>query len=300
VFSEIFNVFSRRDPPRAGQNRKPLSREFRNRVVMLIRDQMQRSFAHFLEQLHNKVTYLHGQPRLSRSNSTANLADDLLEFLFACKDEQFLDVIELIFTMNYSGITWPDNPLIPAINQFFSVDDLPYQLTGYCMEDFETNFHGQIHTATRISEFPRIIRKNSEVIHKRAIEPALLLLRSTPFKHANSEFLGALEDYRKGDYQDCLTKCGSAFESTMKVLCHRKRIPFKQTDNASTLMKCLLTNSSLEAFWEQPLILIATLRNRLSSSHGAGTVPKAVPDHVAAYVINATASAIVFLADEFA
>ena len=86
----------------------------------------------------------------------------------------------------------------------------------------------------------------------------------------------------------------------MKVICHRKRIPFKQTDTASTLMKSLLTNSSLEAFWEQPLILIATLRNRLSSSHGAGTVPKAVPDHVAAYVINATASAIVFLADEFA
>ncbi len=57
------------------------------------------------------------------------------------------------------------------------------------MEDFETNFHGQIHTATRISEFPRIIRKNSEVIHQRAIE-RLLLLRSTSFKHANWNFLG--------------------------------------------------------------------------------------------------------------
>jgi len=261
---------------------------------------MQGSYAHFLEQLHNKVAYLYGQPRLSRSNSTANLADDLLQFLFTCKDEHFLDVIELVFTMNYAGITWPDNPLIPAINQFFSVDDLPYQVTGYCMEEFDTNFHGQTRTATRISEFPHVIRKNSEVIHQRAIEPAVLLFRSAPCQHANGEFLRALEDYRKGDYQDCLTKCGSAFESTMKVLCQRRQIPFKQTDTASILIKSLLKKGSLETFWEQPLTLIATLRNRLSSSHGAGTIPKSVPDHVAAYVINATAAAIVFLADEFA
>src|SRR4029450_5031974 len=30
-------------------------------------------------------------------------------------------------------------------------------------------------------------------------------------------FLNALEDYRKGDYGDCLTKCTSAFESALKI-----------------------------------------------------------------------------------
>nr|WP_246311469.1 abortive infection family protein [Halomonas zhaodongensis] len=46
-------------------------------------------------------------------------------------------------------------------------------------------------------------------------------------------------------------------------------------------------------------MLIATLRNRLSSSHGAGAQAKVVPEHVATYAVNATASAILFLYSEF-
>jgi len=32
--------------------------------------------------------------------------------------------------------------------------------------------------------------------------------------HYNSEFLAALEDYRKGDIGDCLTKCGERESKT--------------------------------------------------------------------------------------
>jgi hypothetical protein len=266
---------------------------------MLLRDELQGSFAECLSQLHNKLTYLHGKYQLSEAASHRNDYDDALAFIGSCKDEHFLDVIELIFNSGISGVSWPDNRMIPAINEFFRIDNLPFYLTSYVMEEYETSFHGSTTTGIRITEYPRVIRKDSEVLHQSAIEPALHILRGKSFSNANGEFISALEDQRKGDFRDCLTKCGSAFESTMKVFCSKNSIGYKETDTASTLLKALLQNSQLDTYWEQPLILIATLRNRLSSSHGAGTLSKNVPEHVAAYAVNATASAIVFLNGEF-
>jgi hypothetical protein len=172
-------------------------------------------------------------------------------------------------------------------------------LTGYTVDEFESSFYGTPTTGIKISAYPQIIRKDCEALHKSAIEPALSLLKGNEFNHANTEFLNALEDFRKQDFGDCLTKCCSSFESVMKVLCTRKSIVYKQTDAASTLLKSLMQVGNLDAFWDQPLTLIATIRNRLSTSHGAGSQVKAVPEHVAMYAINATAAAIVLLNDEF-
>lgn len=301
MFTEIFRVFSRRERPIASQPLKPLTMEFRNRVVMLLRNQMQGSFEGFLIDLHKPVAFLLGAPRLSPATANSTHAEDLLSFLFSCKDENFLDVIELIFRSNISGISWPDNDLIPAINQFLQVDNLPYHLTSYTIESYEEiTRYGSRQTGFRLTEYPRIICKENEVLHIEAIEPALHLLNASGFKLANAEFLKALEDHRKGDFGDCLTKCGSAFESTMKIICEKHGIPFKQTDTASVLLRAILSKSKLDNFWEPPLILIATLRNRLSSSHGAGSQAKIVPRHIATYAVNATASAIVLLVSEFA
>ena len=112
------------------------------------------------------------------------------------------------------------------------------------------------------------------------------------------EYLEALEDYRKGDYGDCLTKCGSAFESIMKIICDSKKWQYKQTDTASALLSTIINKSGLESYLEQPLIIIATLRNRLSKSHGAGVAPKEVTQNYAKYALNSTAAAIVFLVNE--
>jgi hypothetical protein len=81
-----------------------------------------------------------------------------------------------------------------------------------------------------------------------------------------------LEDYRKGDYGDCLTKCSSAFESTMKIICDRRGWPYSQNDAARPLVQIIFQHTQLEQnHFEQPLMHIATLRNKLSKSHGAGT-----------------------------
>jgi hypothetical protein len=136
------------------------------------------------------------------------------------------------------------------------------------------------------------------VIHAEVITPALQVIADPKFKTANQEYLGALEDYRKADYGDCLTKSCSAFESIMKIICDKKGWAYTQNDTAGTLVPIMIKNLKIDPFFESTLMIIATLRNKLSTSHGAGTKPKAVSQNLARYSLNMTASAIVFLINE--
>ena len=69
-------------------------------------------------------------------------------------------------------------------------------------------------------------------------------------------------------------------------------------NDAGKLLSIIIPRTSLPQFFKQPLIHIATIRNQLGSSHGAGTQPRNVPKHVAQYTINVTASAILLLVEE--
>jgi hypothetical protein len=140
--------------------------------------------------------------------------------------------------------------------------------------------------------------RESEVLHTQAIQPALEFLRRRGYSNANNEFLAALEDYRKNDFSDCLTKCGSAFESVLKIICQRKGWPYTQNDVANTLVKTFLQHTSLQPYFEQMLLTTAVLRNKLSGSHGAGAAQKTVPKHLALYALNITASTILIVTQE--
>lgn len=184
------------------------------------------------------------------------------------------------------------------INRFFEIDDLPYYLTDYVRESVKTYLYGQERVGSRVASYPQVICREDQLLHNTAIEPALTLLAQEEFKSANTEFLGALEDYRMRDYADCLSKCGSAFESVMKLICDRKGWPYQQSDVASVLLKTVLDRSKLPTFLEQPLLIVATLRNRLSSSHGAGTQVRSISQGMAKFAINSTASGILLLVEE--
>jgi hypothetical protein len=74
---------------------------------------------------------------------------------------------------------------------------------------------------------------------------------------------------------------------------------YKHTDTAGLLIKHILQHSHLDAaIFEQILINIATIRNKLSKSHGSGVQQKNIPPHVAKYAINATAAAILLIVEE--
>ncbi len=133
-----------------------------------------------------------------------------------------------------------------------------------------------------------------EVVRKTALEPALAVLAEPRFKVASEEFQSAMNEYRNGNYADCLAKCGSAFESVLKVICKSNGWPFARTDVAvkTVVGKC----PSLAPFFERPLMLIATMRNELSAAHGGGDKLRAPQRHIARYAVSSTAAAVVLLA----
>ena len=299
--SRIFGVFSRRSQPSHKAN-TPLTPQFKSRVLRLCTSTfltyyptfgLVSSVTEFWSEIREKLLYLHGRQTLS-STPTSDPIGEITGFLFRCRDEHFLDFIELIFQI---GVIWEEtdpktghlidiHTLIEDINVFLQADDLPYYLTGFIVTD------------GRIEAYPQIIRRDSEVLHETAIKPTLALLSQPMFTSANDEFLDALKDFRTGDYRDCVAKCGSSLESVMKIICHRKGWSYQQNDTAAPLLKHILPQTKLDSYFEQPIMLIATIRNRLSTAHGAGTQQKAVSRHVASYVINSTASTILLLVGE--
>ncbi len=220
-----------------------------------------------------------------------------MQYVFTCPAEQFLDFLEDIFTAEIFwrfGVSGHSNQLVDELNGLLNVDTLPYYLTPHITE---TIWEGNSRSIRTVA-YPKVIMRENDVLHDSAIKPALKLLENPRFMSANGEFLAALEDYRKGDFQDCLTKCGSAFESVLKVICDRKGWPYKQTDTAKALVNTILPRIGLESYFEHSLLIVATLRNKLSSAHGAGITVRQPNRHLTQYALNATGSAILLVAQE--
>jgi len=257
-------------------------------------------------EVHKKLLYLHGQGRLSqRSNPAIALVnvemgqlEDLVHFLGECNDNHFLDFIEYVCAANDFRRHANEEEFVGAINKFFRVDDLPYTLTPFLREERKEQHLGDERTVHALIAKPKVIRRDSQVTHEMAIEPALQLLADQRLTSANQEFMEALEDYRHGDYGDCVTKCNSAMESVMKIICDRRGWSYDPKDSANTLKQIIISESGLDGFFDPLIGIIATLRNRLSSAHGAGTQQRSVPEHLARYAINVTASNILLLIDE--
>ena len=294
-FSHIFGVFSRRDksPDKAS---KPLTTEFKYRVLQLCVDTFEYDF---WGKVHRNLQYHLGRPIRSTKSVRVGLETQAhtLGFLKSCSDEHFLDFVELIFNGRPSG----GSGLVESVNQFLDIDSLPYFLTDfvYSPRRYVPGPSPNVgNNASVLEAHPQIIRRDSQVIHQYAIEPMLELLAKPGFSSANDEFLEALKDYRKGDYRDCVAKCGSSLESVMKVICVRKGWSHPQNADATVLLKTILSPTNLEPFFKSHIQIILIIRNELSSAHGAGTQQRVISKHVANFVINSTASTILLLVEE--
>ncbi|MCY3941332.1 MAG: hypothetical protein OXG29_09680 [Gammaproteobacteria bacterium] len=220
-------------------------------------------------------------------------------FLDRCDAAQFFDFLELTFKADGTRFVMRDeNEVVDTVNELFRVERAPYQLTQMVrVHEQDRDGAGMIPGATyiRTVAYPRVIRVDETITHAEAVEPALDVLGAPHFEVPNLELRAALEEYRRGRYGDCLTKCGSAFESVLKVLSGTTSSPSRVGESVASLLKRVIADSPLDSFFEQPLLLIATMRNRLSSSHGGGTVQRAPSRYVAQYAITSTAAAIVLL-----
>lgn len=307
--TSILDVFSRRhSPKRQGYKPDEASETFRNRILLLYREFLSGHWRsrhrapgdytqEFWEDMARRLQHLHGKPKLSEAR-TRSAAEDTLNFVFTCEPAHFFDFLELTFKVDCIW-RFDQNELVDAVNEVFRVEDAPYQLTPLVTEELkrEGKYGGGTYIET--VALPKVIRVEDEVVHSEAVAPALSALSAPHFKAANLEFRGALDEYRRGHFGDCLTKCCSSFESVMKSLCKRNNWPVdEKRDTAASLLKVVLSNSKLDSFFEQPLMLIATMRNRLSSSHGGGSAPRSVERHIAQYALTSTAAAILLLAHE--
>jgi hypothetical protein len=147
-----------------------------------------------------------------------------------------------------------------------------------------------------------IIRIDTELIHAEAVKPALGLLRNAKFSGAEQEFMNAYSHYRKGNNKEALNDALKAFESTMKSIYEKRKWPYTKTDPAFKLIKVAFDNGLVPSFWENHFsglrttleAGVPTARNKLSG-HGQGATPVEVPSHFVAYILQLTASTIVFL-----
>jgi hypothetical protein len=319
VFKErlksIWDVFSRRNPQNVATYKPDeISERARSRILLFFRDVYSGRWVdmgwgsspgdhsfEFWDEMHNSLEHLYGRPRLCPGGSAANTVDDARLFAHTCKSPEFFDFLELTFKVD---ATWrvlsDENNLIDAINEILKIENDPYQLTPIVKREEERPKLGPLPSGKTIRTvaWPKVVRNDEEVTHAEGISPALSVLTAPEYEAANLEFRDALDEYRKGVYGDCVAKCGSSFESVLKVLCSKKGWSFSPNDTAAALLKTVLSHTNLEPFFKQPLILIATMRNELSAAHGGGTGVRSVGRHVAQYAITSTAAAIVLLLHE--
>ena len=151
----------------------------------------------------------------------------------------------------------------------------------------------------------RIVSFESQYIHKEAVEPAIALLHDANFTGPLQEFLEAHAHYRKGEIKDAITDAGNAFESTMKAICDARGWKYDEKKSiASTLIGILFDNqlipremqshfTALRSTLESGVPTVRNLGGR--GAHGQGITPVNVPNYVAAYCLNLTASNIVLM-----
>jgi len=135
---------------------------------------------------------------------------------------------------------------VDALNDAFRLEAAPHQLIYGVQRREPTVAPYRGESIVRVS-FPKIVRVDEEVAHTEAVQPALSALSDAAYAGADDEFRKALDDYRKDDFEDCLGKCGSAFESVLKVLCQKHSILFDPNkDTAGPLLTKILAKSTLD------------------------------------------------------
>ena len=252
----------------------------------------------FSEGMHDCLQHLYGRVQLSVAPESR--AADALAFAAACEPAEFFDFLELTFKVDAIWrVLHNENELVNAINEILRAENAPYQLTPMVKRE-ELRSRGALPAGRTIRTvaWPRVVRVEEEATFVEAVAPALSVLSGPDYEAANLEFRDALDEYRKGVYGDCLVKCGSAFESVLKVLCTQNGWQCDPKDTAARLLGTVLPRTKLDAFFKEPLALIATMRNRLSAAHGGGAAVRSVERHVAQYAITSTAAAMVLLVHE--
>ncbi len=150
----------------------------------------------------------------------------------------------------------------------------------------------------------QIMQIDTKFTHLEITIPALYLLNDSIYSGANREFRQAFEEYKSGNYDDCIHDCCNAFESVLKVILTQKNWEFNSTDSARKLLAIAFDNkliplymqnefNGLRAIFESG---VPTVRNK-EAGHGTGVNPRNIPKFIASFQLHQTAAAIILLAE---
>jgi hypothetical protein len=231
-----------------------------------------------------KLIDVRQRTRYANETETERHCKEFTTFFENCETEHVLDAIDIVMRLIENAECYLDDEcnaqtVTTEINTRFRQSAIGYQYQS-----------GQI------------IKESNQLLHLDVTVPALRLLSDDAYSGANDEFLKAHEHYRHGRNAECLVDCLKAFESTMKIICARKRWSVKEPDTAKNLIKTCLDNSLIPTFSEQQLTSLRTLlesgiptaRNK-RAGHGQGTQRVEVSDRLARYILNITAATILLL-----
>ena len=256
----------------------------------------------FWEQVHARLQMLYGQYAISRRHVNSSL-EDLEVFLRECSPDRFFDFVEQSFKVEpLRYLLHEQNELVDAINEVFRFSTVPYQLTRMVKrvekDETETDEWSTGAYTVTITAYPMFIRIDEETTHQEAVSPALAVLEAPHFEAANGDLRTALQKYKNNEFDECLTRCGSCFESVLKILCARRGWNPQQATTIGPLLAEVVKQSGIPSFLEPTLVSIATIRNRLSSAHGGGSQRRIATRTIAQYTITSTCAAIVLLTEE--
>ena len=319
--AKIHDVFPRRQAKKGTQQPiKGLSDNTRLKVLMLYRDvvaglapggPLRGSYLpndDFWSEVLSVLQYEAPEEWLAASRKRrgrppygSEIFEEVTKYLLECPSEGFLKFLELSFKVDHPiEVGHDSSPFIDGINQILQLEGEPYRLMDFVREEEEVpispnSMSKQTFIRTKIISYPMVIDSTDEVVYEEAIAPSLVVLGRSEFRGANDEFRKSLEHYRAGRYGDFLSNCGSALESVLKVIGQKHKLRFGSDQTLGPLLDTAVAGLGLDKVYAEKFKLLATIRNRLSSSHGGGSQPRNPEHHYARLMLTSAAEAIVFL-----
>ena len=300
----IFDIYSKRHNQLETRSQDvyrydDLPRRFRAQVIYILKDVFG---AHEInpystsyqtwcfKKIHDALAREYGLLQLDKN--AAHVLDSVFNFFLSADTERALDTIELSFSLAELIGSDELKQKIGFGTHVVPVEDALNELNARFLE------HGLGYQY----ESRQIIRIDSEFLHAKALRPALHLLRGTGFSGAETEFLEAHKRYKQQQYEDAIIYSAKALESTLKVICVKKKWSFSKNDTAKHLISVIFEHGLIPNYLQSEFgglraILeggVPTIRNK-TSSHGRGEESRHVPGYLVGYVLHLTAATIVFL-----
>lgn len=300
----ILDLFSKKQKKLRGEvpdvyQYKELPQAFRVQVVHILRDALgdpnkyNSPTEKIFEILHNALSREYGVFHLSEEARRGEYQTAVFNFFLQNNNiEKTLDVIQIAFRLvqniaseygyrDRAGATITPEEAVAELNERFVEHGIGFQF-----------------------EAGEILRVDSQFLHSDVVKPVLSVLSEKMYSGANEEFLSAHEHYRNKRYKECLNDCLKSFESVLKVICEKRKWKYNRNDTAKALLDCCFQNGLIPDYFQAQFTSlrsglesgVPTVRNKLSG-HGQGIEQRDVPQYIARYLLNLTATSILLLTD---